>query len=151
MHCHVVLVLQVTFSSTGSTRLASHLAECPLLPSEAKSLFVALRLKSDAKHKAKKDAIQLSQQEHQAAVDERINKMPKLKQRGIKSALATSASAEADSAIAKFMYANALPFTVADSDPTSLYQKMIKAIKETPDTYVPPKAKKIAGPLLDEC
>lgn len=142
---------KLTLSSTGATRLAIHLSECPLLPTEAKSLFEALRRRSDSKRKAKQDAVHLAQQERQAAIDEHMNKLQKLRQRGIKSAFALSASAEADRLIAKFLYANALPFTVADSDPSSLYQQMIKAIKETPDSYVPPNAKKIAGPLLDEC
>lgn len=63
-------------------------------------------------------------------------------------------SAEVDAAnkaIANFFYANALPFAAASSEQSSLYHKMVKAIKQTPANYVPPNEKKLAHELLDAC
>lgn len=118
-------------------------------PDHAKELFVRLRDASDSKRRAKHEAEVLAKEEIERAKTEQ--KQKQLVQQGIKASMKCSATRLADKAIAEFFYANAIPFSVAESDPTSLYHKMVSCIQSAPMGYVPPNYKKIAGALLDEC
>ena len=74
----------------------------------------------------------------------------KKRQQGIKAGFKMAECLIADEAIAKFFYANGIPFEVARaSGGDSLYRDMVRAIQATPAGYIPPNNNKIAGPLLD--
>lgn len=138
-------------TSTGSNRLLTHLLSCPLLHAEVKDMFKVVRVHSEGKRKAKQSALVLAAEEQEQAKAAYKEKQRKLVQQGMKASLKAAETEIADKLIAQFFYANALPFNTASSDPTSLYHQVVQAIKATPAGYVPPNAKKIAGPLLDEC
>lgn len=59
-------------------------------------------------------------------------------------------SSAANMAIAHFFYSNAILFSGASSDETSLFHTMVRAVQKVPASYVPPNAKKLEGSLLDE-
>jgi len=136
-------------SSTGASRFASHLSRCALVPADIRNAFKTLQLEAAKRRSAKRDALVLAAEEPELAARDHIVQQAALKQ-FVRAGLC-SAEAAADKAIAEFMYANGISFSVASSEATSLYRTMVRAIQNAPAGYTPPTQKKLAGPLLDEC
>ena len=142
---------QKIVASTGPTRLVDHIAtKCSLVPAVVQEGFRAMASSRHGKRKAK-DA-QMAFNEKQAAMNlEQVKaEQHKKRQQGIKAGFKMAECLIADEAIAKFFYANGIPFEVARaSGGDSLYRDMVRAIQATPAGYIPPNNNKIAGPLLD--
>eukprot|EP00966_Prymnesium_polylepis_P330765 7386382-Prymnesium_polylepis.1 len=138
-------------SSTGGTRFASHLAGCPLVPAQVRQAFKALQHEKEKKSCAKRDALTLANEEADIMAKEHEAQQVALKQQCIRAGLKTAEVAAADVAIANFMYANGISFSVASTEATSRYRTMVRAIQNAPPGYVPPTEHKFSGPLLDEC
>ena len=74
-----------------------------------------------------------------------------LKQQKLRAVVQDAKVEAADKAIADFFYANAIPFSAASTEETSVFFQMVKAIKAAPEGYFPPNPKKLGNYLLDSC
>ena len=90
-------------------------------------------------------------EEAELAAQQHNLEQAKLKQQCIRSSMACAQTDAADKAIARFFYANALSFSAASPEASSIYRAMVAATKATPPSYVPPTRNKIGGELLDKC
>lgn len=71
---------------------------------------------------------------------------------GIKAGFQLTECTLADKAVAKFFYANGIPFHAAgEGDSNNYFRVMCDAIRKTPPSWIPPNRKKIGGPLIDTC
>jgi hypothetical protein len=136
--------------STGSFKFAEHLMKCALCPREVRNAFLSLSEKTEGKRAEKRDIELMATEEAQLAAQDNAQRQAQLKQQCIKAGIKNMQVDATDLAIANFFYANAIPFSVASSEPDSLYRKMVSAIQAAPSGYVPPRFDKLAGPLLDE-
>ena len=141
-------------SSTASVRFIDHISKCASMPNEIQRAFQRLRADAGSKAASKRHADALSQQDaevwakrHAAQQQQQLD----LKQPGIKASLQGAEAAWADKCIAEFFYANAIPFSIASSESSGLYRRMIAAIKATPASYKPPTTNKLGNQLLDKC
>jgi hypothetical protein len=146
----ICMCCSTPLSSTGSNRFVEHLAKCPLCPRLVRDEFVKLCEKVEGKRAEKRDAALMAAEEAQLAKQEHEQRQVVLKQQCIKAGIKGAEVAAADLAIANFFYANAIPFSAASTETDSLFRTMVRAIQAAPTGYVPPNAKKLAGPLLDE-
>ena len=137
--------------STGAFKFQSHIIVCPLLPAAVKKPFKELREGTTNKASEKWEVAVLQKEEAQIAALQHAANQQQLKQQCIRAGIHTAEVDAADKAIAKFFYANALPFGAASSEQDSIYREMVKAIEETPRNYVPPNSKKLGNELLDAC
>ena len=137
--------------STASSRFVAHIIKCPLIPFEVTQAFKALKKISDDKASGKREAGLRAEEEVAQFAKKHAAEQSVLKQSGIKACLVGAEKAWADRCIAEFFYANAIPFSVANSDAGGLYKRMITAIKATPAGYKPPNHQRISNELLDEC
>lgn len=137
-------------SSTGGGRFAAHLLACPMVPADVKRTFKVLQVEKEKKSSAKRDALTLAGEEAELAAQEHTAQQVTLKRQCIGAGIKSAEAAAADAAIADFFYANAIGFSVASSESTSLYRTMVRAIQNAPRGYVPPNEKKLGGTLLDE-
>ena len=71
-------------------------------------------------------------------------------QESIGSSMRSAEAIAADRAIARFFYANAVPFGVAEEGAQSCYKDMVAAIRDVPTGYVPPTRKALGGRLIDD-
>lgn len=137
--------------STGAARLLDHLLECPICVPEVQVQCKALRDKANGKRKQKAEESALVVCEAEQQVELIKAQKKEFRQQSIRSGFRSAESEVADRAIAEFFYANALPFSIADTSVDSYYMQMVNALRATPSSYVPPSSKKIAGPLLETC
>ena len=145
------LACDISFASTGSSRLTKHILQCVLMPSEVKAPFKALSEKTASNQVEKRARDNLCAEEAQIAAAAHAAKQARLVQQKVRAGFKTLEVAEADAAIANFFYANGLAFSAAATEQDSYYRAMIKKIQAAPQGYIPPNRKKIAGPLLDDC
>ena len=138
-------------SSTGGSRFAVHLATCPLCPADVRNAFKLLGARKESKSAAKRDALTLATEEAALAAKDHESSQVVLKQQCIRAGLKSAEVAAADAAIANFFFANGISFSAANSEATSLYRTMVRAIQNAPPNYVPPSNNKLSGPLLDDC
>ena len=138
-------------TSTGSNRLVAHLTQCPLVPTDVCKEFQNLRDASYSKAAGKRQAERLASEEAEMCVKKLAKEHAGLKQTGIKASMLGAEMAYADRCIAEFFYANAIPFSVANTDAAGLYRRMVAAIKASPPGYKPPNYQKLGGELLDTC
>jgi hypothetical protein len=139
-----------TRASSGATRFIEHLLICNLAPRNIKQGFRALTEKKCEKQAEKRMRETLRAEENELDAQAHNLEQESKRQQGIKAGLKTAAHNAADIAIANWFYANAIPFAVAGSTADGLWHNMINKIKQSPSNYIPPGAKKLAGPLLDE-
>ena len=138
-------------SSTASTRMLEHLVKCPLVPTEITRAFKKLQQVSGNKGEGKRVAENIAFEEAEKFAKKHAAEQAVMKQTGIKASLQGAENAWADKCIAEFFYANAIPFSVADTASGGLYRRMVAAIKATPPGYKPPNYNKIGNRLLDDC
>ena len=126
--------------------------KCHRIPLSVKDKFKALEAKKEKKRKEKQEYqnVQMAQADEDFA--EAKKRATNMRQTGLKAGFQAVECHLADHAIAKFFYANGLPFRVARplSGGRSLYYEMVRAIQAAPRSYVPPNLNKLAGPLLDD-
>lgn len=113
--------------------------------------FKAIRDAKGMKRKLDKESMVLREEERQLAASEHADAQAKLKQQCIRAGFKTAQKSAADLAIARFFYANGIPFSAADAAATGYFREMIHAIKAAPESYIPPDPKKLSGSLLEEC
>lgn len=127
-----------TVSSTGSARFAVHLSTCSMAPRDVRDAFKALQHEKEKKSSAKREAVVLAiEEEDEAAKDHRAAQAV-LKQQCIRAGIKGHEAAAADAAIANFFYVNGISLAAADSEATSLYRTMVRAIQNTPSTRAAP-------------
>lgn len=138
-------------TSTGAFRMQEHLLDCPLAFKEVKEAVKKLKQVTDGKRKRKMEekGLILREAELQATLIKEQKRQ--MIQQGIREGFKATETEVADLAIARFFYANALSFAAADHHQDSIYQEMVRAIRNTPASYIPPNRCKIAGALLDKC
>ncbi|KAL1525074.1 hypothetical protein AB1Y20_019947 [Prymnesium parvum] len=138
-------------TSTGASRLAEHLADkCVACPKEVKVKFQ--ELKNKVEHKRKLATAQIVSAKEEMERDQRLNveKKQMLMQLSLPAATKVAAKEAADKAIARFFYANGLPFFAASHEADSYYREMISAVQKAGAGYLPPGAKAIGGKLIDD-
>ena len=138
-------------SSTGAFKFHSHILTCCLMPAAVKKGFQELRAGTEKQRQAKREVAVFQAEEAQIAAQQHEAQQAQLKQQCIRAGLRTSEVDAADKAITNFFYANALPFSAASTEPGSLYQEMVKAVRMAPSTYIPPNATKLGNELLEVC
>ena len=138
-------------SSTASTRLLIHIVKCPLMPADIKKGFKSLQQLAGDKSEGKRVAECMAAEDAAKFGKKHAAERDVLRQAGIKASLQGAENAWADKCIAEFFYANAIPFSVADTASGGLYRRMVAAIKATPPGYKPPNYNKIGNRLLDDC
>ena len=140
-------------SSTASVRFIEHISKCASMPNQIQRAFQRLRADAGSKAAAKRHADAMSHQEAEVWAKRHAAQQQQLdhKQPGIKASLQGAEAAWADKCIAEFFYANAIPFSVASSESSGLYRRMVAAIKATPASYKPPATNKLGNELLDKC
>ena len=127
-----------------------HLSSCPLIIPPAKVKVDEIRAEQERKRKLKCEEVKLVTQEQSLQQEVQL-KEKGLKQGSLRASMSVMAGDAADKAVAEFFYANGLPFSVADTNPQSYYQRMIRAIQGAPSGYIPPNKNKLAGGLIDSC
>ena len=138
-------------TSTGSSRLVTHMTKCPLVPAPVNKAFQDIMKQSSSKASGKREAEMIAAQDAEVFAKKFAAEQAVLKQTGIKASFHGAEKAWADRCIAEFFYANAIPFSVANTDPGGLYRRMITAIKATPAGYKPPNYQRLGNDLLDTC
>lgn len=139
-------------TSTGSTRLAGHLqTKCVACPKEVKEKFSQIRNKVDHKRKLEAAQIVMAEEERQRHELKMMKNKSEGKQLTIAAATKQASKESADRAIARFFYANGIPFSVASHEADCYYRQMVAAIQSAGSGYVAPGAKTIGGRLLDDC
>lgn len=140
----------MSIASTGSFKLVNHIIACQLMPKEISKAFSELRSQTERKRKSKEEEQTLHAEDVEQKKKEFHTKQAKLRQQGLRASMSVAESAIADEAIAKWFYAQGIPFHAANHSPGSYYQEMIDAIRNAPEGYVPPGHNKLAGSLLDQ-
>ena len=138
-------------SSTASSRLVVHITKCQLMPMAIVKSFRALKSAANDKVCGKREAELMGLEEKEQFHKKHVAEQAVLVQTGIKASMQGAESAWADRCIAEFFYANAIPFSVADTAAGGLYRRMVAAIKATPAGYRPPNFNKLGNELLDKC
>jgi len=145
------MACDATVVSTGAFKFQTHIINCVLMPAVVKRGFQQLRVATEGKARGKREAALVQQEEVQIAAIQHDAEQKQLKQLCIRAGVHEAETDAADKAIANFFYANAIPFSVATSEPGSLYRQMVTAIQKAPPSYVPPTASKLGNELLDRC
>lgn len=105
--------------STGATRLIEHLAHCSMCAPPVKCAVEELLGKASQKRKAKLEQEDQVQKEATLLMEATKRQKAELKQQGIRSGFKSAEADMADHTIAQFIYANGLPFSIADTSPDS--------------------------------
>ena len=138
--------------STGATKFVDHLAfDCHLAPAFVQEPCAALRAVTAGKRKSKAALAGVTQDEADLKRAVVKDQQQNLQQAGVKAGFKKAEIVIADEAIGDFFFANAIPFGAADLAADSYFREMVKAIRKTPETYVPPGPSKLGGSLLEQC
>ena len=132
---------KANLSSTGPSRFAIHLGYpgtgCANCRSAAMTVVEAFRALGKGKKRGCNEDV---------PKDPPALQITSKRQVGLVAALQVGACDAANEAIARFFYAQNIPFLAAESPQ---FQEMIRAIQKAPASYVAPKRKRLATNLLD--
>lgn len=141
-----------TITSTGAVRLAEHLQDkCAACPTLVRHSFLAVKERKCVKRKFKEEQVTSAREEMALQAEKAATTKEQAKQQGIRVSFKAEAAELADKAIAKFFYANGLPFSAASHEADSYYRDMISSIQKASSSYVPPGANALSNSLLDAC
>jgi hypothetical protein len=128
--------IHLGFPGTGCSK-------CSNLPKIVQAAFKELGKAWQEETKKASDKRQLDEDTADPSIQGSIKK----RQICLKDALNISAVQNADAAIARFFFAQAIPFATIESP---YFLEMIRALQSAPSSYMPPNRRKLSGRLLDD-